>query len=698
MLSYSPEYVAFSESIKNGIEFEFIDLSYSELLYAKKNAQLNKIQQKENYLDEQLLARSTYIEQLCKKQNCRDYNELWEKLFEINGLYQSTSTFVYNMIAYCYLSREGYTKQQLEEEGYLTREIYMSSIIKEKIYNYDRILVVTGGFHTSSIIELMDINTENNKININKNNEGIYLMPYSYEECSLLNGYSSGMVFPYFYNYIWEYILNKMENPYEEAVLYFISKIIRETRVKYPEISTADGIEALNMAKGLAILRDKINCGVYELLDGIYSACIKGEYSSATNYPIEKTHNILIGDAIGFISKEAGVPPIVEDYREQAKKYKLIVGSSSIMEKVLYIYTKDFHKKNSMFFHRLNYIGTDFCVLKKGPDFINNKDIHLIRETWNYKWTPMVETKLIELSMYGGTVKEAAEEIIKKEMQKNNLHSGECAKLIVEAYRMGFNNIIEDNIKLLEESIVSDGYIFSLITAIKYLDYLNNEQMLVEINKKDITRLLNKAFERAVSLITTIKNISNDEENRAIDALKNLNMISGRQNDYLDRSIFIEEIKAIIDEDEINASIEGAIVGLLEQSNEINKEIIYTRMKAYFLATGEIVNNAARFLKGLFSTARHLMLCDDEVLNELNKLLNKLSHDEFLEILPDLRLAFSFFVPYEIDKIAKNISVLYDKTKSDVLNILPRSNSDIEECIELERRVLKKMEYWSLRR
>ena len=67
-------------------------------------------------------------------------------------------------------------------------------------------------------------------------------MPYSFEESDRNSGYESGMVFPFFYQKVWENIDKKRKKPFEEAVLRFIINTAGAVRKKQP-LSIADEMQ-----------------------------------------------------------------------------------------------------------------------------------------------------------------------------------------------------------------------------------------------------------------------------------------------------------------------------------------------------------------------------------------------------------------------------------------------------------------------
>ena len=50
-----------------------------------------------------------------------------------------------------------------------------------------------------------------------------------------------------------------------------------------------------------------------------------------------------------------------------------------------------------------------------------------MRETWKYRFSAQVESSLIDLSVYGGTVREAAQEMLRAKLNKAKGRAGEVA-------------------------------------------------------------------------------------------------------------------------------------------------------------------------------------------------------------------------------------------------------------------------------
>ncbi|WBW96982.1 DUF5682 family protein [Oceanirhabdus sp. W0125-5] len=718
MLKHSPEYFALKHGQEKGIHVEFIDLPYEEILLASKEGKgIREKMKKQEYSDDKYLQRGEFLKQLCKHGNTKDFHEFWEKYFELKGLDLSSDVFIEDMLTYCYMTRVGDDESRLEEEGCISRERYMTQRIKEARKKYSRILVVTGGFHTYGIIKLLNDNQENKVKKMSKVKEddsNAYLIPYSYKHSDALSGYASGMPYTAFYSKAWDIIqkqdkafslmskecnencdihVEKSKIVYEECVKYFIAKCSRTLRKEGEGTSTDDAIQALIMAKGLASLRDKKSCGVNEICEGVRSSFIKGEYSELNNKPLEILTKCMVGDKVGVVTSTIDIPPIVKDFKDLCKKYKLKINTMEKGEKILDIYKKALHKRISEFFHMMTYIDCGFSMMTKGADRVSGKDINLKRETWTYIWTPEVERRLIELSVYGGSIKEAAKEMLLLEIEKVKGHSGRSALALIRAMIMGLIENVHDIVNQVFQSIDDDGEFLSLVECANYMYFLLKDEPEEEIQKA-LERLQIRSYEKAVLMMDGIKDISKFDEMMYIEGIKKLNLICSES--ICDEELFIDKLMNVLHERDIQPVLEGAMIGVLYGWNCIEQKEIMNKIGSYIKGSGEERRKCASFLKGLFSTGRDIVLMDKYMIEMLNDYVVGLDSHEFMEILPELRYAFSSFMPREIDSIGKIVGDIYNKSSHDILFTKAVGEEQMIVAKEIDKKAKEMLREWSI--
>lgn len=697
-LDYSPELVAIRQAKSKGIPARFIDLPYPEiLLNSSRGAGFQNQAPKVSYNDDYLMARSRFLQKLCEKEGCRNFSELWEKLYEIDGMRLETENFIKNMLAFCYLSRIDYSEEMLQNEGCIAREKFMADNIREAIKSYPRVLIVTGGFHTWGITELLERESGTGLKCIEHQGAGTYAMAYSFEESDQLNGYASGMPYPAFYQKVWEGVCDKEENPYEKAVLHYIVRCGGQLRKNDAALSTADEIEAYNMAKGLAALREKAECGVFELFDGVRVSFVKGELSVFDRAPLEVLRRLLTGKKMGRLCGQAEVPPIVKDFRDKADRLKLKVNTTVEQEIVLDIYKNPRHREISKFLHMMLFLETGFCKKVKGPDFINKKNTSLVRETWKYRWSTSIESSLIEVSVYGGSLEEASGEFVKKRLKEMGEHAGEVSILLIDAYMMGLKDRVEEIAEYVSEIISRDGIFYSIADCTYNLCFLSNGSKLLGSSAEgELERLVKESYYKAVMLTPGVYSTAAEDENKVISKLKDLYYLTLQREFGLDPDPFSDTLANITQRNDCNSSIEGASIGILTGMGKVDRDFAVAKAEGYLYGTGEKFLKAAGFLKGLFSTARDMVFYDDEFIKGIDNVIRNMQEEDFMKILPDLRLSFSYFTPNEIDEIAKAVSEAYNTKKEDILRVEAVCPEEIRLGAELDSLVVGNFKRWGL--
>lgn len=695
-LDCSPELVALREAQARGIHAEFIDLPYGEILIGTEEKKgIRSEGEKQTYNDDYLLGRSRYLKLLCEKTGLRSFDELWEKYFEIGGLFQTTEEFVHQMSSYCYLSRSHTPKEELEADGCLFRERYMAEQIAKASGTYKKILVVTGGFHTYGIMEFLEDRKEESGSGTGKKgrraagsvgflrytgepvrlhslsdkDQGVYPLAYSMEAADALNGYTSGMQSPGFYQRVWERLL-KGETPagaYEDAVLHQLVSAGRQARQKKESLSSYDVICALSMAKGLAALRGKREPGLYELRDAALSSFVKGECSPSTDLPLRILQKLNTGRQVGKLCEDALRPPLLVDFEEQCRMFRLKIQAAGQQEVVLELFTKKKHLSLSRFLYQMEYLGTGFARRTKGADLLNRKDRNRIRETWTYRYTGQVLSALVDVSMLGGTVAEASRTRLLRDFAKSE-SSKEAAGLLARGFLMGFLEEQEGMGAHIREVVAADGDFFSLTEGFSHLRMLYELQELYEVEDSlELEDLISVCFQKIIQLLPSMAQVKEEQQQSCMESCLSLYQITGMRSFSHFRQVLLEAFERLLGQPEVQPGLEGTVLGLLYGYDSSYDERIQRTAAGYLQGTEEMQMKSAAFLRGLFLTARDFVFVRESFLGMIDGMLAKLSVDAFMKLLPELRQAFGYFTPLETDRIAGKAAALHGVKKQELL-------------------------------
>ncbi len=658
LLEYSPELVAIKKAVSDGVAVKFIDLPFAKRLVSTENyIGVRKRLDKNNYSDDYLISSTNIAKALCEKTGFTNFDSFWDAHFEVNGLELSPEEFVTQFNTYTYLLRKGSNEHDLIADSTIIREQFMAEEIEKAKQSYSKILVVTGGFHTYGLMHPK----EGEKLPYSKtkaDDESIYLMPYSMEEADAINGYASGMVSPGFYQTAWEELKNGNRKAYETTVLNLILKTAKECKKKKMLITMSDEASAFNIAEGLALLRGKSQCGKDECRDGIISSFIKGELNPATELPLDILGDFFTGNRIGDIPKNSPTPPIVKDFMERAKFHRLKIDNSVRKEITLSVFAKGNHREISRFFHTLKFLNTDFCNQKRGSNLIDSKDRNIIREIWEYRFAPMVVTRLIEQSVHGATISSAAYHILADKIKEASSAS-DCAKLLIDCFLMGINDKLELLKQKTIDTIALDDDFFSCGEALYHLSHIYRlREFYGERDNLDYIKLIELCFGKTLSTLEYVKNCNEDMEQQAIKNVKLLFDIASKEEFKHFKESILETFIELVYSDLVNPTLLGAMQGILYAMGNIGANVVTYSFNTYLASNDEAVKGA-RFLSGVFYTARDIIFVGEEFLSSINKLISTLSSEDFIIMLPDFKMTFSYFTPSEIDRISKSIAKMF---------------------------------------
>lgn len=660
----SPEYNAAVEAKKHGIPARFIDLPYSDILIAASGSDNCK----QSYSDDSRLVRSRFYERICEKSGTRSFDEFWEKYFEIGGLFMSPVEFVRLMHTYCVLTRESSDESELIADGTLLREQFMAGNIAEAMKEHSRVLVVTGGFHCYGLFSLINRgNIPPVKLHsISAADQGCYPMAYSYEAADALRGYASGMRSPAFCDAVMDRLRNCSEpdGVYNDLTLELLIKTARETAKRDIPVSIADITAAQSLMKGLAALRGIRECGTAELHDAVTSCFIKGEKTVSTAIPLDILRKLSTGDSIGHIGDKSHVPPLIADFEKQCAALKLKNSRTLANKAEAALFSSDKGMELSRFMHRMEFLNTGFAEMVKGPDLHRNRDRSRIREEWKYKRSPSVDAALIDHTTDGFTIEEACTTFAAKQLRAQH-RCENAAHIAVDCFLMGIP-LEQSDRALIDEILSSDGDIFSVGKGLRSFETLHSLHALYGSEDPSSLLCLSRCFDKLISAMPSMADIPSDNAKDCISVLRT--MFGLTVSTLPERAgVFRSALLTMREANSKEPSVHGAVMGLLYAIDPDERAGAEQAMRGYLRGSETIRKMGADYLRGLFATARDIMLADDAFLKMTDELVSGMEHDDFMEILPSLRLAFSFFTPSEIRTAAAAVSELHNSCRDDIL-------------------------------
>ncbi|MBX7219029.1 MAG: hypothetical protein K1Y36_03715 [Blastocatellia bacterium] len=694
---YSPELVAIQAGKAIGAHLRFIDLTFPEKVLA------GSLRESTSLLDETHLKRSAYLAALAKNAGCRDQDDLWDHLFEANFLKLDSLTFMQQVAAYCLMSRLDATAEALEADGTNAREWAMAAAIREERANRKGlILVVTGGFHTVALPELVKQPAKRSQpLKLASEDAQTVLMRFSFEQLDALNGYAAGMPSPNYYQRFWQRLQRQPDSALLDTANRILVEIGRRTREKEgtQPLSTADEIAALTQAERLARFRGHTSGPTREdLLDGIRGCFVKGAMDTEGQLLMAVVQVMLVGDQVGNVPPEAGVPPLVDDFRRQATALRLKINDTVTKSLSLDLYRKRSHRSTSRFLHCLKFLKVPFGAMTAGPDFVTGRSLDRLFETWDYRWLPQTESTLIERSLFGTTVAEAATNRLKQAIadladEGKARSATEAVAMLIHACRMGLHAHTQQLLTLIARHINDDPAVLSLIEALKQLTLLWQSREPLEAHKlAEVPALALAAYRKACFLLPALVNCPPEQ---AFPTLAGINLLreflASTNPEEFDPELFFLGLAELPAAPQVNAVMAGGAAGILFSAGKMELPAVLELVAGYLDSASGQTPEKIGFLQGFLKCCREAAWTIPELLQVLDQRLHTWPEADFLKILPELRLSFADLTPRETDRVAASVAQLHGKADLGHLHNRELSAADAQLAMHINRIVLESL-------
>jgi hypothetical protein len=697
---YSPELVALREGQAIQARLEFIDLNFVDHIQAETPADKPHPFKIYALQSETHFKHSQYLTALAKKTGCRDHDELWDHLFEANFLTTPTEEFIQQVTTYCAMSRQNTATALMEADGTIAREAHMAQAIRRvRSQISGPILVVTGGFHTVALPALVETEQPTPKPRKTKAETQTLLMRYSFEQLDALNGYASGMPAPEYYQRLWETLQTpQTHHPFLTLTNQLLVELRQQTHTQsnLPNLSTADAIAALEQARRLAAFRGHPAPLREDLLDGVRSCCVKGAMDGEGAWLLGWLRKTFTGDRIGILPADVGVPPIVEDFRRHCAQYRLKIDRSITQTLTLDLYRSSKHRHLSQFLHQLQFLEIPFASTTAGPDFVQGKHLDRIQELWRYCWVPQTESTLIELSIHGATLAEAAAQLLQQaidnlEAEGNSRSTTIAVQHLTMACRMGLQQYIQPLLDAIAGHIAEDPSIESIVAGMNQLWLLWRSREPLEAKGIDsLPELITTAYQKACYLIPDMVNCDETTAPNLLESLCSLRELLV-SNPSLDQELFFQALLQQHQTPSGNPLILGGSEGLLHSAGYRTIEELSDRLFTYLQSA------CARFLRGLLRTCREILWTAPQILEQFDRQLKTWPEDDYLSALPELRLAFADLTPRETDRVSGIVAGLYGKSNLGNLDYA-LTPEDLTLGLQLNQQLQKSLELDGLNR
>ena len=655
---YSPEYQAILWARENNKECHFFDLESDIMLGFGRTDDDTK--------DEETISKEAE-----KNKSDVDMEGFWERNLE-----QSENMDAYR--AGSALFGESLRKDTKSDDKSFARDIIRESFMKRKINEYiekgfdsEKIVAITGAFHTSAIESLEGAMSDKEYKELVRRESNITLMPYSYYRLSKRTGYGAGNAAPAYYELLWQGFLNEDITYHERKYLSSLAKYMREHG---GIVSSAQVIEATRLARELAVIRGGSVPTLEDLKDASIT-CMGGGSFGEMAMGFAETD---IGKKIGSVPQDAMQTSIQSDFTLKLKqlkleKYKELVATPLQLDLRENLRVKSEESafldlNRSFFLYRLVVLGIDFAKIKK-----SNQDNATWAENWILQWTPEAEIQIVESVLKGDTIVDAVAFVLGEKLSEATKIS-EIAEVIEDAFNCGLPKIVEGAKRSLDEMANGTIAMCDIADTVSKLSNMISFGDIRKLDRKPLEPIVKRLCIRA-SLMLVGESACDDIAAAALaDDIQKIHSVFMMQ-DFLDESFWFDKLIELSNRDDLNTKISGIATAILLDAGKID-ELTLRMEVSRRLSMGMPAELGANWFAGLSMRNHYALIGRLTLWESLSEYLDTLDEEEFRRSVVFLRRAFVEYSAKEKDMIAENLGEIWGLNAQAVSEII---NSEIKE-------------------
>ena len=652
---YSPEYQAILWARENNKECHFFDLESNIMLGLESKNEDEIISDAPDKIHDK------------EKTSDFDMESFWERVLEQSedmNAYKSGSAL--------------YGESLRNEDEVSLRDIIRESFMKRKIkeiidsgIDSEKIVAITGAFHTSAIQSLDGAMTDKEYDSLKKKDSNITLMPYSYYRLSKRTGYGAGNTAPAYYELLWQGFIKNDKTYHERKYLSLLAKYMREHG---GIVSSAQVIEATMLSRSIANLRGGSIPTLVDLKDAGITCMGGGSFGEMAMGFAQSD----IGTKIGVEPQESMKTSIQSDFLSRLKalkleKYKELVATPLQLDlrENLRVKSKEsafLDLNRSFFLYRLVTLGIDFAKIER-----NRQDNATWAENWILQWTPEAEIQIVESVLKGDTIDEAVAFVLGERLN-NAISISEIADIIEAAFNCGIPKIVEGAGRKLDEMASGAVSIHEIAVTTSKLSDMILFGDIRKLDRKPLEPIVKRLCIRAALILA---GESACDDMAAVILVEDIQSIHNVfvLHDFLDKDLWFDKLMEVSNRDDLNTKISGLATAILLDTGKTDENTLRIEV-ARRLSAGMPAELGANWFAGLSIRNHYALIGRLTLWESLSEYMDSLDEEEFRRSLVFLRRAFVDYSSKEKDMIAENLGEIWGLNAAVVSEII---NSEVKE-------------------
>ncbi|WP_241002739.1 DUF5682 family protein [Streptomyces sp. CB01881] len=513
------------------------------------------------------------------------------------------------------------------------REAYMRRQIRAaKRAGHRRIAVVCGAFHVPALAAMPTVAHDRALLAglPRKVRTDITWVPWTHRRLAQSSGYGAGIVSPGWYRHLFAEPGDPLPS--------WLTRAAELLRAEDHPVSSAHVIEAVRLARTLAVVRGRPLAGLAETLDAVRAVMCDG--SDVALALVQD--RLVIGDALGEVPDGAPAVPLQRDLARLQRSLRLKPGPEP--RELDLDLREETGAARSRLLHRLRLLGIDWGV--PGRSAVSSTGT--FRESWRLCWQPEFAVRVAEAAQWGTTVEDAAAgKAVATARAATEL--AELTGLVETCLLAGLGGALPAVMRVLADRAALDtdvahlaGALPALVRALRYGDVRGTDDGALAGVAAGLADRICAGLPPACTGLDATRAAAMrghlDEVHRSIGLL-------APDGDLAER--WAATLRAVARREPAGGPATGApgllrgrAVRLLLDDGRLDPEEAGRRM-GLVLSAANAPADAAGWIEGFLAGGGALLLHDPRLLGLLDAWLTAVPAEAFTDVLPLLRRTFS---------------------------------------------------------
>ncbi|MFD9679219.1 DUF5682 family protein [Rhodococcus sp. NPDC059969] len=602
---FSPEWQALQWAAKNGVQARFCDLPAFNVL-ADQGIRTTR--------------EGDPLAELAAAAGFDDTERWWDSVIESNSGADSFDAITEAM--------EALRETVPIDEETAHREAYMRQVLRKTLKDgAERVAVVCGAWHAPALVGALGPAAPDARIlkGMSKVKTSLTWVPWTHSRLASASGYGAGITSPGWYHHLF--------TANDKTITRWLTKVARVLRDEDLPISSAHVIEAVRLADTLAALRSRPLAGLSEVTEATRSVMCDGNDVLLDLI----TRRLVVGEALGAVPEETPTVPLEADLRARSKTLRLKqqAGAKNLDLDL----RRDIDVERSQFLHRLGILEIDWGTPADGEI----RSTGTFRETWALQWKPEFSVSVIEASLWGTTVAQAAASRVVSKIHEPEITLASLVELLENSLLANLPTALSAVLQSVKTVAALDHDVSHLMVA---LPTLTRTLRYGDVRGTDVSALIDVADSLLVRIctglavaVTGLDDPSAEEFRDHLDKVHSAVMV---RDDSDASARWLQAMAGVIDRDDVNGLLVGRMVRLLRDSGSVMETAAAQRLSRA-LSVGSAPTAKAGWVDGFLGGGGLVLVHDRALLTLIDTWVRQLREQDFIDTLPLLRRTFGSF-------------------------------------------------------